>query len=83
MVSKVKLQYSTYITVAGSGQVDSGVSNNFESEVIYLGLVYCQQSVCCKIHLGLQKKSNLFVSVTVLVLLLLLYNRITIMITYY
>ena len=28
VVNKVKLQYNTYITVAGSGQVDSGISDD-------------------------------------------------------
>ena len=35
MVNKVKLLYNTYTVVAGSGQVDSGVSVDFESEGIY------------------------------------------------
>ena len=60
MVNKVKLQYNTYITVAGSGQVDSGVSDNFESEVIYLVLVNFQQSVCCEVHFGPTEKDLCF-----------------------
>ena len=36
MVNKVKVYlHNTYTIVAGSGQVDSGVSVNFESEGIY------------------------------------------------
>ena len=72
-MNRVQLQYNTYIIVAGSSQVDSGVSDDVEYKIIYLGLVNFQQSACCKVHLGLQKKINLFISVTVLVLLLLLY----------
>ena len=60
MAKKVKLQYNTYITVAGSGQVDSSVSDNFESEVIYLGLVNYQQSVFCDVHFGPTEKRSLF-----------------------
>ena len=32
MVNKAKLQYSTYMKVAVCGQVDSGISDDFESE---------------------------------------------------
>ena len=41
VVNRVQLQYNTYIIsrVAGSGQVDSGVSDGFEYKVIDLGLV--------------------------------------------
>ena len=28
VVNKIKLQYNTYITVVGSGQVDSGISDD-------------------------------------------------------
>ena len=63
MVNKAKLQYSTYMKVAGCGQVDYGISDDFESEG-NAGLVNFQQSVCCEVHLGLQKKKmNLLVSI--------------------
>ena len=48
--------------VAGCGQVDCGVSDDFESEG-NVGLVNFQQSVCREVHLGLQKKMNLLVSI--------------------
>ena len=60
--------------VAGCGQVDSGISDDFESEG-NIGLVNFQQSVCCncEVHLGLQKKMVLFVSsITIFVLIGLL-----------
>ena len=60
MVNKAKLQYSTYMKVAGCGQVDYGISDDFESEG-NAGLVNFQQSVCCEVHLGLQKKKDEFV----------------------
>ena len=54
------------MTVAGCGQVDSGISVDFESEG-NVGLVNFQQSVCCEVYLGLkkkeEKKTNLFVSI--------------------
>ena len=66
MVNKVKLQCDIYMTVAGCGQVDSGISVDFESEG-NVGLVNFQQSVCCEVYLGLKKKekkkTNLFVSI--------------------
>ncbi len=74
VVNKVKLQYSTCMTVAGCGQVDSGISDDFESEG-NIGLVNFQQSVCCncEVHVGLQKKMVLFVSsITIFVLIGLL-----------
>ena len=54
VVNKVKLQYNTCMTVAGCGQVDSGISDDFESEG-NIGLVNFQQSVCCncEVHVGL------------------------------
>ena len=57
MVNKVKLQCDIYMTVAGCGQVDSGISVDFESEG-NVGLVNFQQSVCCEVYLGLKKKKK-------------------------
>ena len=72
VVNKTKLQYNTCMKVAGCGQVDSGISDDFESEG-NIGLVNFQQSDCCEVHLGLQKKMFLFVSsITIFVLIGLL-----------
>ena len=53
-MNKVKLLYSTYITAAGSGQVDSVISVDFESVI---------QVVQHPSILGLRNMMNLFVSI--------------------
>ena len=54
MVNNVNFLYSTYITAAGSGQVDSVISVDFESVI---------QVIQHPSILGLQNMMNLFVSI--------------------
>ena len=69
MVNKVKLQCDIYMTFAGCGQVDSGISVDFESEG-NVGLVNFQQSVCCEVYLGLKKKKRRRICLSLLLLFL-------------
>ena len=67
------------MTVAGCGQVDSGISVDFESEG-NVGLVNFQQSVCCEVYLGLKKKKRKKDEFVCLYYYYFWINRITIMI---